>query len=482
MRRKYCLVAAIAIISTLIFSGITQASLTASIAILQARSQLVAQADIPQNNSEDEIIFGYIEDAPPVSSKTVSGVSGYCKQLKEYLESQIWDLYPVPMQRSQRRTAFKDVAYPDTKEPITEVIEGQKRAIECGPNSINRERIKELMALEEGGKVSAKYSNKFFTTSTKILIKESKLRNLEQSPENLKIGVLGNTTTQVIGKIYGTSHIKEVNDRSDAIEQLKRGGQADGIDAYASDEILLMGIRTDENFEKRKEFVIEPKIYGFTREEYGVVIYNDDRLRDKINDWISNDGQAAKHDLERLVAMSSALSFFVSRDYFYLALLIIPSIFILLLISHPWFIFMVLKFIPVRLANRFLDWLKARRNRKGNNDLVIIFMNRLLSNEVFTLVAHKANDRFNVGFIGGDAAIKLVEEVGIQPLLQKYRDDGLPEEKAEEKVAEVIAQQVKSNHQIYKMLQTWVNAAGTTAATEITTKIVESVLDQTRIR
>ena len=101
-----------------------------------------------------------------------------------------------------------------------------------------------------------------------------------------------------------------------------------------------------------------------------------------------------------------------------------------------------------------------------------------MNDEVFTVVAHKANDKFNIGFIDGDAAIKLVEELGIQPLLQRYREDGLPQAQAEEKVAEVIAQKADDDPQIYKMLQTWLDAAGTTAATEIATKVIERVLGQ----
>ncbi len=470
MRLKYCLIASIVIISTLIFSGLTQIPLSASVTFLQTHDQLIAQSENLQANPGDKIIFGYIEDAPPVSIKSGAIVSGYCNQLATYLGQQGLQLELVPMQFSQRFRAFETIR--------DSVIQEKQPAIECGPSTKTIQREKDLEKLNEEKDVTSRFSNIFFTTSAKLLIQKSKLRDLNEHPENLKIGVLGSTTTQVIGQIYPTSNIRSVEDRTDAIGQLVQGGQNGGIDAYASDEILLMGIRNDNEFTKRKEFVIEPKLYGFTREEYGVVIYNDDSLRDKINDWINGDGQNAKRDLERQVFISSMLRGFVSSDYFYLVLLGILAAFALLLISHPWFTFLILKLIPVKLANRFLDWLKARRRQKGKNDLIVVFTNKLLNNEVFTVVAHNANDKFNIGFIDSDAAIKLVEEVGIQPLLRRYREDGLPQEKAEEKVVEVIKVSAENNHQIYKMLQTWVDAAGTTAANEIATKIIERVLGQ----
>lgn len=470
IKLKYFVVTAIAIVSMLTLFGTIQIPLSASTSVLREKSQIVAQSGNSQGDSENKIIFGYIADAPPVSSQQGAFISGYCGDLKEYLKDKGWQLDPVAMQYSERFNAFETLR--------DSVIQGKQPAIECGPNTKTIPREDNLNKITNEKGVTSKFSNTFFTSSTKLLINKSKLRELSENPENLRIGVLGSTTTQVIGQIYPTSTIVSVGSRSDAITQLERGGQSGGVDAYASDEILLIGIKSDENFRRGEEFAIEPKLYGFTREEYGIVTYNSDYLRDKINDWINKDGQNSRNRLEDQVGMSSALGWFVASVYFYPILFGILAAFLLLLVSHPLFVFLFLKLIPAKLVNRFLYWLKARKKKKGENDLVVVLINRLLNDEVFTVVAHKANDKFNIGFIDGDAAIKLVEELGIQPLLQRYREDGLPQAQAEEKVAEVIAQKADDDPQIYKMLQTWLDAAGKTAATEIATKVIERVLGQ----
>jgi ABC-type amino acid transport substrate-binding protein len=463
MKLKYFAAAIIASISTLVFWGATQIHLSASEILFQTHNQIVAQLE----NSQDQIIFGYSEDSYPVSSKEGIFISGYCGELEKYLKGQGFDLEPVAMQYSQRFKAFEGVE--------ESVIKNKQPAVECGPNTKTMQRKEELEKLTDEKSVDSKFSSTFFTSTAKLLIDKSKIRELSENSENIKIGVLGSTTTQVIGQIYPTSPIVSIDNRNDAIEKLERGGMDGGIDAYASDEILLLGIRNDKNFKRRREFSIEPKIYGFTREEYGIVIYNDDALRDKINNWIDKDGKKAKNNLRKQVFMSSALSSFIENAYFYPLLLGVVIACVLLIVSHPFFIFLLLKLMPSKQVNRFLDWLKVRKMKKGENDLVVVFTNQLLNNEVFTVVAHRANDKFKIGFLDSDAAIKLVEELGIKPLLQKYREDGLTQETAEEKVVEVIAQKADSDYQIYKMLQTWVDAAGTTAVTEI----VKRVLGQT---
>lgn len=137
--------------------------------------------------------------------------------------------------------------------------------------------------------------------------------------------------------------------------------------------------------------------------------------------------------------------------------------------------------IPPKWGNKALQGLKARATLKGSKDPLVVLGNSVINNEVFTVIAHQANNDLNLGFISKDTAVKLVEEVGIQTLLQRYQEeDRLPPDEAERKVEEDIARRVEGNNQLSTMFVKWLDAAGSTAVTEGARRIVENALNQGR--
>ena len=299
MRLKYWVIALIFFLFLLFFSNSTQAQLPQGLeqeTPKSSASPILIQT--PKNNYEFK--FGILEDSEPVSTDA-RGLNTYCQALKKHL-----DLYApkeVTITYSQRRVQYDGIT------------------IECGSNSITSKRIKELQE-RQGAK--GFFSEPFFRTETKIILKNSK-RNLlkqerlslasfiDQSDSSFKVGVIGDTTSEeVVKRIYPTAILKKVDTRKDAIRFLQSNND-DSIDAYISDEVLLPSMLKNDVL-PQSDFSIEPKLYGLTNEYYGVIIYNDpnspyrfDDLRAKVNAWISsNEGQKERKKLEKEANLSVA--------------------------------------------------------------------------------------------------------------------------------------------------------------------------------
>ncbi|MDM9585117.1 hypothetical protein [Nostoc sp. GT001] len=85
MRLKYWAIALLAILFSLVFSGVTQGQVhhVFEKAISgNSNPSILAQS----MDSKPRIKFGYIKDSQPVSYESPYGVKGYCNQLKKYLE------------------------------------------------------------------------------------------------------------------------------------------------------------------------------------------------------------------------------------------------------------------------------------------------------------------------------------------------------------------------------------------------------------
>lgn len=468
-------------------------------------STFIAQNTDPDEVSENQdlenqLIFGYIPDAPPVSSNSPAGdIDGYCGRLLDYLQDlgrrDGFDVRPEELDYGQRFQAF---------EGIVGAFNDESRGVECGPSTKTRDR---QSSLEDNG---GSFSDTFFTTSTKLLVRKDVVTQLVEDPSFIKIGVIGGTsnvdaeefreqisssdlsdldldgvindfidqvtTTQVISQIYPTATVVDIRNRLDAINQLKNGD----IDAYASDEVILVGIKNEQGFPSEK-FTIEPKIYGLTREEYGIVVYNDPQLLSNIDNWIDSDGREAFNELKQRSShsrVSELFQFLTSRNYFYPLVLAVFGLFFFLFITHPILIYALFKLAPARLTNKFIGWIETRKRKKGSKDFLVVLSNSLLHNDVFALVAHKADNKLNLGFIDSETAVRMVEELGIQPLLQKYQAENLTEEEIYEKAAGDIAQRAQSDSQIPAMWKTWLDAAGSTAATEAARKVIERAFNQ----
>jgi len=455
MRLKHFLIALIAVLYSLNFSEIVQGQVN------DISRQVISRSPAPlvlaqTQSSGQPLVFGYVEDGQPVSSPGSYDPSGYCGDLKKYLKQ----FYTF---------ASRDVAL--RYENRFKRYEGV--AIECGPNTITPKRIQERLLPYNGS-----FSSPFFTTGAKLIIRNDKRYLLNAAMPSFTIGVIGDTTTlEAVKNIYPTATPQPIGDRGDAKDKL----ESRQIDAYISDEILLASILK----ELPRGYSIEPKVYEFTHESYGVVVYDNPDLLRVINNWISDKGQGARNKLKWKVSnynwISAFLKFLVSWEFFYFLATFLIFFSLLSTLTHPAFIYLVLKAIPSKWGNRALQGLKTRASRKGSKDPLVVFGNSVFKNEVFTVIAHQANSGLNLGFIDKDTAVKLVQEVGIQTLLQRYQEgSGLSPDEAERRVEKDIAQRAKGDSQFSKMLVKWLDAAGSTASTETARRIVENVLNQDR--
>ncbi|MDM9585118.1 transporter substrate-binding domain-containing protein [Nostoc sp. GT001] len=336
--------------------------------------------------------------------------------------------------------------------------------MECGANTISEERTQDLK------KHQGVFSVPFFTTGAKFIIRNDKRHFLNETTPSFKIGVLGETTTEhVVNSIYPTAKLVPVIDRADAINKLESGY----IDAYISDEILLPSILKELETNSKDSYSIEPKAYGFTNESYGVVVYDDKLLLDRVNNWIIDEGQEAKKsELEKQANynwISERLKFLLSQDYFYnlvgFLLIFLPLLFFLLLVTHPLFIALVAK-LP--LFARFLKWIR-RRPQGGKRSFVAPLIRWILDDETFNVVTYKANKSLVPMYIDRETVVALVKEVG-QPLVY-LNNESEPSTVEVEKVAQNLAQEAEKNPHFAKVLETVKDAA-----TEETEKWIRSAV------
>lgn len=213
--------------------------------------------------------IGYVKDAPPISSKYLvtddfgneyEDVLGYCGELKNYLENNLGGKYDK----------IELVEIPSYKDRFKRY---KNISVELGASSITDTRAMQIK--NKGGK----FSIPFHDTYTKLLVNNNKIKDFQSNLPSNRIGIIQSTTTTVVEKIYTKAEFIEVSNRGEALENLKTGN----IDAYASDEILLKSIQNELSTEK---FSIFPQDGFFRFEAYGVVVYNDDQLLEKINEWI----------------------------------------------------------------------------------------------------------------------------------------------------------------------------------------------------
>ena len=288
------------------------------------------------------LVFAYTKDARPVSFENNYGMlSGYCGSLRSYLEKKGYNIEDVPIKYPERFKMLETIR-PDVSRSLLP-------AIECGPSTITNDRKNQLLRLGIGDK--GWFSNPFFATSTKLIINREKVGKLYSNPDELTIGVQGATTNnQVIGKVFPTATIETVVDREDAVKRLT-ASDANRIDAYTGDEVILIDLMKEDQLKNR--FLIEPKLHGFTREEYGIVVYNDKHLLGLVNNWISEDGQEAKKQLDNKGLIDSWGELITQSDHFHLLIKLFFLAFLLLLLTNP--IFMRILYASCRhILKRFL--------------------------------------------------------------------------------------------------------------------------------
>ena len=230
------------------------------------------------------IVFAYQTDAAPVSSYNGRTPQGFCSDLLQALEQQGY--------------AFSQVQTVDVAERFEKFavrLKG-KAGVQCGPDSKTRERTANLK--DKHGAYTGAFSDVFAVTSTKLLVRNSKLTELAQNSEKLRIGLIKPqaVTSSLIQQVYPNTTIVALADRAEAVKRLTlASNHANAIDAYSSDEILLYSILTDDLHDpKQGKYSIEPKLYGYSREEYVITVYNAPDVISAINSWLKSDaGQMA---------------------------------------------------------------------------------------------------------------------------------------------------------------------------------------------
>jgi ABC-type amino acid transport substrate-binding protein len=469
-RLKYWIITLVAVLCSLGFPGVIQVQSVDAVvsekpgntdsSILAPTTEpdknISAPITEPDKNKKElkKIKFGYIKDAHPVSYEN-RGVSGYCGKLKENLDQVYQFEKPsVIIPYESRFTRYQSVE------------------IECSSNTISERRKKENLAGLKG-----EFSDPFFTTGAKLIIRNDKRAMLNDPVPSFKIGVIGKTTTKdVVSSIYPNAEIiSDVTDRADALDRLKFPSSNPGyIDAYMTDEVLLESLLKEL---PEDDYSIEPKAYGFSHESYGVVVYDNDVLLRQVNQWIkSKEGQEARINILKSQAnhnlISENLSFLLSQNYFFnlvkFLLVFFPSLFLLLFSTHPLLITLIAK-LP--LFPRFLSWVKGREMR-GRKSVFDPFISGILHDETFNVVAYKANKTLVPMFVDRELVVALINRVS-QSLI--HLENGREPSTVEvEKVAKNWAQEAETNPHFTKVLETIKDAASEETEKWIRTAVTRS--------
>lgn len=249
---------------------------------------MALSASLTNAQAGAEIVFGYSMDGRPVSYPRIvqgknAGTDGFCAALREHLQAEGYQIREVEQWFDTRFT------------PFAQSLAG-KPGLECGPHSRTLARVAALQATD--GAFKGEFSQTFAVTATKLLVRSERLAALYTQPATLRIGVLKSAqagspvTSTVIEGVFANAQIVALASRKEAVERLLQPLEAtDALDAYASDEILLDSMLNNPDeipAGQREHYSIEPPLYGFSREEYAVVVYNDPQLTQTVNAWLES--------------------------------------------------------------------------------------------------------------------------------------------------------------------------------------------------
>jgi ABC-type amino acid transport substrate-binding protein len=429
-----------------------KAEIIKRLSILTATSYtilLVPDASSSIAASTKKLVFAYIKDAPPVSFENRNDIlDGYCGNLRSYLTNQGWNIEDVSITYLER---FKMLA-----SKRLDISANLLPAIECGPSTITKQRKNQLSSLAGGD--MAWFSNPFFTTSTKILVNKKNLVDLYNNPDRLTIGVQGATTNQIIEKIFPTASIVTVNSRADAVERLTTSDAGRRINAYTGDEVILIDLMKENKKRLGDGFLIEPKLYGYTSEQYGIVVYNNIDLLDSVNNWIDGDGQEAIKLLNNKNLVDSWSESIVRTGHFHLIITLFSLAFIVLLLTNPVFLVLLYNILPLKTKKKVLAWLRDKQRRNTINPIANL-ANIILKNR-FTAVRE-----FEVMLI--------VRELGFRPLFNEYVSEGLSSDQAIDKLSKTLREIEERDSVLSKILSKWLDESGSQGIESLNNKLIE---------
>lgn len=220
----------------------------------------------PRNPIGKELYFGLMPDTGPFSYENGTVFNGYCNDLMTYLNEQTeYQFETATVSYSDR---FARTAHDNSKN----LVPKEQLVIECGAITITKERYDKIF--NNGG---GKFSDPFFMTGAKLLIKENEINAFDESKPPLKnatIAVLANTTTNYLVRyVFTSSTIKDLINREKILNSLN-SKKPDSAIAYVSDDILLrwfyvnnQGGRLNDSYE------IRPKEGFLSYETYGIIVY-----------------------------------------------------------------------------------------------------------------------------------------------------------------------------------------------------------------
>jgi polar amino acid transport system substrate-binding protein len=216
---------------------------------------------------EDAAPFGYIDDN--------NNLQGYCLDFVALLENKLIEKLSrntiiIRLLKSKVDNRFalvaKDLVY-----------------LECGPNTIRDDVTS-----------TVQFSTDFFITGMQFLVKKNNLQSidLDSNLENIKIGVLTNTTTaELIANKYPLAEIigfRGANGRTRGIQEL----QQNKIDAMVSEGILLRATAQKQGLSQR-EYPLIPDS-PLTCDRYGMIITAPDEEWKDFVDSVINSPEAKR--------------------------------------------------------------------------------------------------------------------------------------------------------------------------------------------
>ncbi|GAB4543884.1 MAG: ABC transporter substrate-binding protein [Pleurocapsa sp.] len=216
---------------------------------------------------EDAAPFGYIDDN--------NNLQGYCLDFVALLEKQLTEKLSrntiiIRLLKSKIDNRFalvaKDLVY-----------------LECGPNTIRDDVAS-----------TVQFSTDFFITGTQFLVKKNNPKNidLDSNLENIKIGVLTNTTTaESIANKYPLAQIirfRGANGRNRGIQELQQGK----IDAMVSEGILLRATAQKQGL-SQQEYPLIPDT-PLTCDRYGMILTAPDEEWKNFVDSVINSPEAKR--------------------------------------------------------------------------------------------------------------------------------------------------------------------------------------------
>ena len=226
--------------------------------LLFAGTDLLAQE--PEGTLEKiartgEFVIGYRTDASPLSYENADGdPSGYSVDLCRRIAAGV----KAHLSEVDIETKFVSVS---SDERISAVISG-KIDIECGSTTITLSRQEQV-----------DFTIPTFVTGASILsLAESRIQGMSDL-SGKKVGAVKNTTTvellrENLQQNLIDANVVIVGSREEAMNRLNRGD----IDAYASDQIVLIGQVIEATNPKRYSLLDET----FSYEPYGLVVRRND--------------------------------------------------------------------------------------------------------------------------------------------------------------------------------------------------------------